>query len=734
MKPQLPDQFSLGAPLLQESALQDAPAQEIVELPEYLASEVQSKKSESPAEILDLIEKWIPESSYTNFVSEPTTGKLLKVIDIEKIKELLLPDRYDTGSNRVSRKKILYALFEKHKNDVVLSPEQVDTGEYEPKPLFYYPKSVADATDVIALADTDFHIPLWDMAQKMVLAERSNIYPTQSGEDFSMFEARSAIMLFHPKYGDGRRNPKDGKLYLKNPDYSPVDPNSQKRDKFSRDCLRKFGVIINKTGTGESRSMRDGLTEDCPNLLLSGALQLEDVREVTLTREGQAINQFEKTVGTNAYIMLRGVNQYVGKRFAGCSVSAFGNNQALLIDESDGYKKIRAIFTIVDKSNASEVYIGSNGNQIPRANADKTNVIEIKYEKLVPLGFEGKSDVLVIQKRKEVAMHIAQSVESLMSIAKESEDLVRSEIQTIENELQALVEQVRSSLLKQAERAIALTASLPDLQTLEATLRASETSARVFVALMQSVGVEKMLKEPLDTVPANELNSAERDQMRHLLQVNYEAAYPGEEQMEFRKEITESLESSFTREGTNFYLLKDGDKIVSFNRFDTAIDATNGRIVMYFGSFNADPKYRGVGGMMLEHTIQEKLSECDVMQAHCDPQSDISKKYIEDGFIATNTITVAGKSSFEIWRSQESGDRLVTKSKTILELLAISDKPHRPADSFFVRTVTPRDTFPELDKDLGYALTRYFTVKGVTYAVFEIPPADLYNQFTPVKH
>jgi hypothetical protein len=115
--------------------------------------------------------------------------------------------------------------------------------------------------------------------------------------------------------------------------------------------------------------------------------------------------------------------------------------------------------------------------------------------------------------------------------------------------------------------------------------------------------------------------------------------------------------------------------------------------------------------------------------AHCDPLADITKKYIESGFVAKETETVAGKFSFEIWRTKDIQDSLVTKKMTVANLL------ERPLDiiedNILVREVEEGDSFDELDEGLGFLLTRYFVNDNKTYAVFEIPSPTLWNQFQP---
>lgn len=685
----------------------------------------ESVKENIDAVITDLVSEWFPESEYISLVDDPNTGKTHKVVDIERLKNEIKIERRFKGV-RVSRDKIARVLFEKYKNDTVLSPNQLRQGDYQPKPLFYYPSSIDEATNVISLSDADFHIALWDLDINSVMRARGSIYPTQDGEGISAFEARFALKVFHRNYGDGRRDTLDGKLYLKNPNYDVDDPASPKRVPFSRDVLNSYGLykIIQQESSGEKkeyRSMYEGLEAECPHLLLNGAIVREDVRQFTISREGELNKEFnQKVVGKNAYVMLRGVNQYVGRRFAGCSVEPFGEEGALVFSvDENGRKSLRAIFTIIDKSNVSDVYVGNNGNEIPRANADKTSLKEINYDALLPKSDIGLQKELRSQKRTELVNHVTEVVTQLIDSARQSESLVRSEMSDADKQEQA-VSRVRSELLNQAERAIYVATTTKNANELEEELDRYSFDARAYVAIMQSIGVEKMLSRPLDRINAINLADSDKETMRRLLRDNYEKAYPGEANKEFREKVASGLEASFNRDSTEFYVLRNGEKIVSFNRFDKNPNEQNRHHNFYFGSFNADPNYRGVGGMMLEHTIKEKLKICDAMQAHCDPISDISKKYIEDGFIATNTETVAGKFSFEIWRSRDSSDYLQTKQMSIPELVELAGLTMSLEDDFFVREVEPNDNFFELDSGLSFLLTRYFTVGGKTYAAFEL--------------
>ncbi len=683
----------------------------------------------SKEKIAGLVSRWIPESVYKTSTTHPETGQEHTVLDIVYLKAAILKERRYNGS-LISREKIALALFERHKNDRVLTPAQVEHEDYVAKSLFYTPASVESATTLLGFVDEEFHLPLWELEKNSVLRNRDSLYPTLDGSELSAFETRVALILFHPAYGDGRRD-KNGELQIKNPDYEPADPLSSKRIKFSRDLIRRLGINLHETGDKKSRSMRDGLIERCPHLLRNDVLRLNDVRDFTIDRDGVESDTFEKQIG-GKYVMLRGVNQYVGDRFIGCTVLPFGKNKALIFDTRDGHKKLRAIFNVINKDNASATSVSNNGTKVPRANGDKTQLQEIDYNAMLPAEASGLQRELLIQKRLELETRVAEVIEQLIESARNSENLIVSELDdsgVSADVREYAVERIRNDLLNQAEQAIYTAANARSSNELLRSLEDYAFDARTYVSVLKSIGVEKMISTPLDRVNAVALRDKDKDMMWAIIRENYMSTYPGEENRMFRETVIASFEAALNRPTTDFYVLRDGDKIVSFNRFDTNIDTETHKTVLYFGSFNADPRYRGVGSIMLEHTIQEKLKECDAIQAHCDPESEISKKYIEDGFIATNTETVAGKFSFEIWRSKESTELLKTKQMSHEELIAIAGDAMPAEADYFVREVEPDDQFLELDSGLAYLLTRYFTQDGKTYAAFEFSPG-LSKSFT----
>jgi len=335
-------------------------------------------------------------------------------------------------------------------------------------------------------------------------------------------------------------------------------------------------------------------------------------------------------------------------------------------------------------------------------------------------GDESLGDSIVaFGQHDEVAGTVFKYYGELLDSAERAEALVK-EVSDCEGEAcTELASQVRENILNRAQKDLEKAVRSHDPSEVAAQIENYVAAAKEYVALLQEVGAGK-----IESVSPETLSEEDRRRMRNLLQANYRKAYPETENHAFKLAIAGSLEKSFNNPDTSFRLLRDNGKIVSYNRFDTVSDF-NGREVSYFGSFNADPAYSGVGGVMLEETIKNQLEGGVPMMAHCDPTKAITRKYIEDGFVATQCYELAGKPSFEIWRSKTSSSELKSKSKTVEEILGSTDI----SNSITVREESAAEEFPELKS--GKALTRYFTHQGKVYLVFEVLPNSLSETFTP---
>ena len=335
-------------------------------------------------------------------------------------------------------------------------------------------------------------------------------------------------------------------------------------------------------------------------------------------------------------------------------------------------------------------------------------------------GEEALGDSIVaFGQHDEIAGTIFKYYSELLDSAERAEELVREVSDCVGNTCIDLANQVRENILSRAQKDLEKAVRAHDPSEVASQIENYVAAAKEYVALLQEVGTGK-----IESVSPESLTSEERVRMQELLHKNYDKIYPEPENNEFKAAVAGSLVKSFSNPNTSYRILRDQGKIVSFNRFDTLRDYT-GKEVSYFGSFNADPAYNGVGSIMLEETIEDQLENGHPMMAHCDPTQAITKKYIEDGFVATGFYLLAGKPSFEIWRSKDSTGQLDSKQRSIEELLTLTED----TGSIVVREQSSTETYPELQKNMG--LTRYFTHQGKTYLVFEKLPDILQEEFTP---
>lgn len=679
-------------------------------------------------DIQEILATKFPEDLYVSTTTHPEKEIEYTVVDVDAIKQFVQTELRH-GGRRVRQEIVASAILERHKDDKkVLTKEQVERGEYNAKSLFYYPESVEGATSNVSIADSKFHLALWELTENGVFHTRESLHPTESGEQLTAFETKAALLLFHPEYGDGRRDKttKGEPLMIKNPQYDfdkPDSPDNREREPFGRDLLKKYGLlqILQTEDTETVRSIREGMEAELPHLLENQELFLSDIRKVVRDHENQSLEGHDaKRVSPSAYVMYGSVNHYVGRKFAGDFAQPFSDERAIVKREVNGKQVVVAAFNMVSRSDASAEYKGKNKNVIARANGPLTQPKEIKYEKLVPRGQEGLQGALRESKIHELQRLVTDRFTDLVTEANRSEELIDSEARDLsDTQKEELAERVRTLLLQQAEKVIDIAAAATDADSLKDDLETYTFDKRAFTSLVQSLGVEAMLSNPLREVSSEDLTQDQKNRMLELMHKNYETLYPGDEYAEFRTKVEAGLHASFENSSTLFYVLEDNGEIVSFNRFDEIPDSSD-RQIKYFGSFNADSTYRGVGSEMLEKTIEAQMQNSEVMFAHCDPKMAISKKYIEDGFVATQTDTIASHFSFEIWRSGSTVENLETKQMSKEDLMTLANISAGPEDDYFVREVEVNDAFDELDSGLPYLLTRYFTHEAKTYVAFEI--------------
>lgn len=240
----------------------------------------------------------------------------------------------------------------------VLTEEQVLRGDFNPKPLFYVPQDAVVGTSPLAIKKARFHFFITDVLESTRMRTE---YPLRDGEAgmLTALEAKIALAIFHPDYGDGFRS-EDGFLYVRRGD-------EREYKRFSGTFLEEIGVhkdyltfATTKTDPASARNVRDGIRAELPHLVKSGAINPEkDLKQRLLgTDEGKAVERVG--VSNNGSRMIRGVLHYIGKQFYGKPVRIKEMSPTLgcVIDESSDPPRITHTFNIVSREQAK---IGKDG-------------------------------------------------------------------------------------------------------------------------------------------------------------------------------------------------------------------------------------------------------------------------------------------------------------------------------------------------------------------------------------
>ncbi len=327
----------------------------------------------------------------------------------------------------------------------------------------------------------------------------------------------------------------------------------------------------------------------------------------------------------------------------------------------------------------------------------------------------------------EDAKTVFQNYALLLDATDDVRKIVESKIDCANHDCEVIISTMQSQIISQASRTLQGSVQSTNAQALNTQIHNYRIDARKLVALVESLSPEQIRNHLLDRVPSSELQPIDVAQMLAMTTHNYRNETPA-----FREMVVTSLETSVHDPDNTFYILHDpevadSDNIAGFCRFEEQLDQ-QGRTVLYFGSFNANEKYVGIGAAMLESVMQDKLSENSILYAHCDPENSISQKYIEDGFTAIRTVSPAGKFSLEIWRSTNANRLLRSKELDIEDLVEQSQTSGKYIENVMIREKNVNDSFPELAAgDIG--MTRYFKSNKKIYVVFEKLSTEVMTDF-----
>lgn len=298
-------------------------------------------------------------------IENPTTGGVSQVVDTGKLRALVggLVDkgaRYG-GVRSHLRENLMHLLPEVLGSDPVLTHEQVARSEFVERPLFYVPETVEAVATTANIKNARFHYLLDDVVE-LVRNDRPS-YPTKNvveGQNMSALEARTAVVIFHPNYGNGYRD-EHGRLLVQSRETGQYVP-------FSGAFLESWGIVKERflgetatrsqSGQKEFRSMREGAAVELPHLVANGLIvPFTDFRQTTLgSTRAEGARAERAGVSPSGARMIRGVLHYIGKQFRDkpTRILEVSPTVGAVVDVAGGRERVTHIFNIVSRAEAKQ--------------------------------------------------------------------------------------------------------------------------------------------------------------------------------------------------------------------------------------------------------------------------------------------------------------------------------------------------------------------------------------------
>ncbi len=181
--------------------------------------------------------------------------------------------------------------------------EELRTGiPAQPRTLMYDPHTPEEAFTIGTIKNSDFHVAGWEFGQNY---STSPFTAPQKEGDANFFETSIAALLYHPKYGNGHRDPK-GKLQVWWPSKKAFRP-------ISADWFREFRAFgsYNLDSASITGSPLVFLRTNAPELLRRGLIRSSDF-VVTAGSESYERQRFRRPI-RRGVVMIEGISYFIGK-------------------------------------------------------------------------------------------------------------------------------------------------------------------------------------------------------------------------------------------------------------------------------------------------------------------------------------------------------------------------------------------------------------------------------------
>lgn len=363
-------------------------------------AEAENDKLEKAAE---KVQRKLEEKKIVFEAENPETGEKYTVVDFERLKSA----QFQKEKGDPSKKVLLPFLFG---DEPVLSAEQLENSDFQPKPFFYIPETVDDALDPQKIKDEDFHLGAWEM-RSAGKQQNTELFPVKNQDSekdiITELEARMAIILYNKNFGDGYRD-ENGTLMIRDKETREYKP-------INTTVLMGYGITPNmmqweKDGRFQY-TIQQCVSMFLPHLEEKGLLTPQDFREVGHINSEKRGPVARSGVSPSGIRMFNGVQHYIGKEFYGknIKVATLNENTGGIYElTNEGKQTLTHLFTISNQENAKPTQKG-----YLYAGPSRTNVRSFNPEEYVSAKQGDESDE-EFETRVNFAIHAISSLPKVL--------------------------------------------------------------------------------------------------------------------------------------------------------------------------------------------------------------------------------------------------------------------------------------------------------------------------------
>lgn len=220
------------------------------------------------------------------------------------------------------------------RNDLERNPDAVA------KPLFYLPETSEDAYDIDKIREADFYFGLWEIPYGTSSKKREAVEIPQpaSVTEMTFLQAALPAIIYHPKYGDGKRD-ENGLL--------TVEDRGERRP-VSGSLFQGLAFSVD----GKSNALRDHTIEVIekyvPDLITRGLLTAEDFpQQSSFNRRTEALK-----VSSSGLVRLKGIRYYIGRQYKQkpVRIEKIGDRLGVIVEMDDnGVGKPAGLINMFEK-------------------------------------------------------------------------------------------------------------------------------------------------------------------------------------------------------------------------------------------------------------------------------------------------------------------------------------------------------------------------------------------------